>query len=153
LEIVWRCVGRKYARTLLLRCEKRNFFDAKSVIQESGGQVRVWTKCLVSKETESVELDKTNVEKGAQKIANGYVPPIITIGVMKFNQIVEVVVAEEIANLGNIKPIARILWEFNCVEQRERRLSTYEGFSRKPSDWDYIAPETNMAYLHKILCR
>ena len=26
------------------------FFDAKSVIQESGGQFRVWTKCFVQKD-------------------------------------------------------------------------------------------------------
>jgi hypothetical protein len=33
--------------------------------------------------------------------------------------------AEEIANFGNIEPRARILLEFNCVEQKERMLSTY----------------------------
>jgi len=105
-------------------------------------------------------LDKTTVEKAARKVVSGYVPPIVTIGVMKFDQITDVVAAEETANLGIIKPKARILLEFNCVEQRERRLSTYirsnngqEGFSSKPSDWDYIAPETNVAHLQKILCR
>jgi hypothetical protein len=136
------------------------FFDAKSVIQESSGQLRVWTKCLDQKELESVELDKTTVEKAARKIVSGYVPPIVIIGVMKFDQRIDVVSAEETANLGNIEPKARMLLEFNCVEQRERTLSTYiranngqEGFSSKPSDWDYISPETNVAYLHKILCR
>jgi hypothetical protein len=135
------------------------FFDAKSVVQESGGQLRVWTKCLDQKELDR-PLGETTIDKAARKLAYGYVPPIVTIGVMKDDQIADVVAAEETANLGNIEPKARILLEFNCVEQKERRLSTYiranngkVGFSSKPSDWDYIAPETNVAYLQKILCR
>jgi hypothetical protein len=152
LEIVWWCVGRKHSGFC--------FFDAKSVIQESAGQLRVWTKCLDQKDFGGVKLDKTTVEKAAQKLVSGYVPPIVIIGVMKFDQIIDVVTAEETANLGNIEPKARILLEFNCVEQKERMLSTYirtnngqVGFLNKPSDWHYIAPETNVAYLQKILCR
>jgi len=109
---------------------------------------------------ENVELGKTTLEKGARNIVSGYVPPIVAIGVMKSDQITDVVIAEETANLGNIESKARILLELNCVEQRERILSTYvranngqEGFSSKPSDWDYISPETNVAHLQKILCR
>jgi hypothetical protein len=109
---------------------------------------------------ERIDLDKTTVEKAARKIVSGYVPPIVIIGVMKFDQITDVVAAEETANLGNIEPKARMLLEFNCVEQKQRRLSTYVrtnsgqmGFLSKPSDWDYIAPETNVAYLQKISCR
>ena len=136
------------------------FFDANNVIQEGGGRLRVWTKCLDQQKLMSTELDKTTTEKAARKIVDGYVPPLVIIGVMKFDQITDVVAAEEVANLNNIEPRARMLLEFNCVEQKVRTLSVHfrgnngqVGFSSKPSDWDYIAPETNVGRLQKILCR
>jgi hypothetical protein len=136
------------------------FFDAKGVTQESVGQLRVWTKCLDQKELGNVLLDASSIEKTARKRLSGYVPPFVTIGVLKSDQIDAALIAEETANLDNIKPKSKILLEFNCVEQKVRTLSTYvrtnngqEGFRSKPSDWDCISPETNLAYLQKILCR
>jgi hypothetical protein len=155
-DVDWKFYGGVSVQNTLDFC----FFDVKSVTQESAGQLRVWTKCLAQKDLERTDFDETATEKVTQKITSGYVPPIVIIGVMKFDQIPFVVMAEETANLGNIEPKARMLLEFNCVEQKQRRLSTYirtnggdMGFSSKPSDWDYIPPETNGAYLQKILCR
>lgn len=136
------------------------FFDAKTVIQEDDGQLRVWTKCLDQQKVVNVKLDKSAIEKAAQKRLSGYVPPIIIIGVIKDGLITDVLLAEEVANLDNIEPKARVLLELNCIEQKVRTLSSHvrtrngqTGFSSKPSHWDYIAPETNVAHLQKILCR
>jgi hypothetical protein len=154
-DVDWRLYGGATVENTPEIC----FFDAKGVTQESVGQLRVWTKCLDQKELGNVLLDNASLEKVARKRLSGYVPPIVTIGVLKSDQIDAALIAEETANLDNIRPKSRILLEFNCVEQKVRTLSTYvrnngqEGFSRKPGDWDYISPETNVAYLQKILCR
>jgi hypothetical protein len=155
-DVDWRLYGGATVENAPEIC----FFDAKGVTQENVGQLRVWTKCLDQKELGNVHLDEASLKKAARKTLSGYVPPIVTIGVLKSDQINDVLIAEETANLDNIRPRSRILLEFDCVEQKVRTLSTYvktnngqEGFSRKPGDWDYISPETNVAYLQKILCR
>jgi hypothetical protein len=142
------------------RVSEACFFDAKTVIQEDDGQLRVWTKCLDQQKVVNVKLDKSAIEKAAQKRVSGYVPPIIIIGVIKDGLITDVLLEEEVANLDNIEPKARVLLELNCIEQKVRTLSSHvrtrngqTGFSSKPSHWDYIAPETNVAHLQKILCR
>jgi len=138
------------------------FFDAKSVVRTSSGYIRVWTKCLAQKDLDGVDiksdLGTKIVDRAARKIKEGYVPPIIVIGKMDFQQIPEIVAYEESANLSAIDPQARIFDEVDCSERMMRRLSTsiqangQSGFQNKPSDWEYVPPEGNGATLLKILC-
>jgi len=138
------------------------FFDAKSVAHTSDGRVRAWTKCLPQKDLENVDFKNDRgqkiAEKAAKKIVQGYVPPLIVIGQVDFDKITGIAGYEETANLDDIDPNSRMLLELNCSERMDRTLSIYAKFNEreqrqdKPSDWKYIAPETNVAYLHKILC-
>jgi hypothetical protein len=139
------------------------FFDNKSVSHTTDSHIRVWTKCLPRQDLggdfTKTERGKTIIENAARKMIQGYVPPIIAIvRVMDFDQSADVIATEEVANLGDIEPMSRMLFELNCPERMDRRLSTYLNvkgrtvFEDKPSAWQYIAPETNVAYLHKILC-
>jgi hypothetical protein len=138
------------------------FFDSRGV-SKSNDQIRVWTKCLFRKDLDDPLDEKTDrgrklIEQSARQFVDGYVPPIVQIGVLGFDQRVDVILAEQIANLGDIQPNARIFLELNCANQMERRLSTYvkvngkEGFNEKPSAWEHVAPETNAAHLQKLLC-
>ena len=88
----------------------------------------------------------------------GYVPPIIVIGRFEFDKRTGVTAYEEIANLGDISPNGRILTEFNCSQKMQRRLSIHtkinprEENDNKLGTWEYVAPETNEAYLQRIIC-
>ncbi len=133
------------------------FYDANSVVKQPDTHLRVLTKCIAQEDPNS-ESNRKASESAKQKIANGYVPPIIVIGEVKFNQIAEVVAAEETANDSHTEPVARMLAELNCSEGMIRTLSiiiqrngTFSS-SRHPTDWDDIAPKTHAATLRKILC-
>src|SRR5262245_9935589 len=82
---------------------------------------------------------------------DGYIPPIALVEDATYDQAVTVIQYEETAN-------SRIFYELNCSERMLRELSMYvrangkEGFKNKPSDWKYVAPETNGARLLTILC-
>jgi len=135
------------------------FYDANSIARASSGHIRVWTKCLAQKDLDGVDIKRDLgtkiVDRAARKIKEGYVPPIIVIGKMDFQQIPEIVAYEESANLSAIDPQARIFDEVDCSERMMRRLSTsiqangQSGFQNKPSDWEYVPPEGNGATLLK----
>lgn len=139
------------------------FYDAKTVARASSGYIRVWTKCLPQKDLDSsldikTDLGTKLVDHAARKLREGYVPPIVVIGKMDFQQIPEILAYEETANLSTIEPEAQFFEEMNCSERTMRRLSTsmyvngQRHFDNKPHDWDYIPPEGNGATLLKILC-
>jgi hypothetical protein len=139
------------------------FYDAKGVAQGPENHLRVWTKCIGIQSLNDVDTkngpNQKIIENAAQKIAHGYVPPIIVAGSVEFQSIPDITAMEEIADIANIQPHGRILYEIDCANQMLRELSIAiqvggkTGSSSKPGDWKYISPETNAATLSKILCR
>ena len=140
------------------------FYDAKGVVAQP--TLRVWAKCLLQKDLDSVDFDsklgKKIVDSSARKVIKGYIPPIAIVeDTSDHDAIIDVIQYEEIANLSNIQPQARFFYELNCSERMIRRLTTYvrdlksgkEGFFDMPSSWEYVPPEGNAASLLKILCR
>jgi len=133
------------------------FYDANGVVPEPGNQIRVWTKCLPLKALDNIVLTDKMMEDAAQKILDGYVPPIVVVGEMK-DRIPNIVAYEEKANLDSVKPQSRIFYEIDCSEQMIHELSVYidakgkVASSNKTADWQHVPPETNGALLLKILC-
>jgi hypothetical protein len=152
LENVWQRIYRGWCRL---------FYEGKGVITRPA--LRVWTKCLLRKDLDSInpesELGKKIVESAAQKVVQGYIPPIALVEDMDYDQASDVIGLEETANLSNIQPQARFFYELNCSERMMRRLSTQvrtkgkDRFDDNPSGWEYVAPEGSAARLLKILCR
>ncbi len=106
----------------------------------------------------SDEQRKKITDAAAQQIGRGYVPPVIAVGIVVSKKIPDMVTWEQIADIANIQPDARILYEIDCADQKVRQLSTYIKISGKElfkdtSDWKYALPETNLARLSKILCQ
>ena len=138
------------------------FFDAKSVACSSDGYIRVWTKCLAQKDLDGFDaksdLGTKIVRKAAKEVIEGYVPPIVVIGQMEFKQVPDIVVYEQIANLGAINSQAQIFDELNCRERMTRTLSIsiyangQRGFDSKTGNWEYVPPEGNAATLLKLVC-
>jgi hypothetical protein len=140
------------------------FYDAKGVVRRSDGHIRVWTKCLLYKDIDSIDTKKdpgkTILKNSAQKVVRSYVPPIAMVDeTIDFDKSMDIAWYEESANLSNIEPVARIFYEINCSEGMMQQLSISVrnkngkyGYLDKPDGWKYNSPETNGARLQKILC-
>jgi len=139
------------------------FYDATGIVRRSDGHIRVWAKCLLLRDMESInkgDLNKRITENSAQKVARYYVPPITLVDErIDSDRSIDITVLEEIANLSNIEPVAKIFYEINCSEGMLQELSISfrsngkNGSRNKPGDWKYIPPESNGARLQKINCR
>jgi hypothetical protein len=140
------------------------FYDANGITPTADRHLRVWTKCLLLKDLHSVdmkdELGGKIVKNTARKVLDKYVPPFAVVENVDFNQALAVIQYEETANLGGIQPRTQIFYELNCSERMTRTLSisvqvdgSRDSFDNKPSNWEYVPPETNGARLLKILCR
>jgi hypothetical protein len=138
------------------------FYDAKGVVQGPDAHLRVWTKCLLQKDLDSIDIKKDFdgkiLENAGQKVAHHYVPPIATVEPIDDNQSIVITQYEETANIGNIEPHSNIFYELNCSERMLRELSMHflvngkSGSFNQPSDWKYVPPEGNGASLLKLLC-
>jgi hypothetical protein len=138
------------------------FYDANGITRTADKQLRVWTKCLLQKYLDSVDIKAeysgTVLENAARKVLNKYVPPIMTVENGTFDQAIVIIQYEETANLSGIQPHARFFYELNCSERMMRELSTYvqvngsDRFDDKPRNWKHVPPEGSGAALLKILC-
>jgi hypothetical protein len=138
------------------------FYDAQGVVRAAERHVRVWTKCLLQKDLDS--LDPTSiagrniVESVARKIKAGYIPPIAVIHNLDFNQVIGIASYEETADTAELPLKAQFFYEINCAERMIRTLSVFikaetgSGSDNKPSEWAYIPPEGSGANLQKLLC-
>src|SRR6266576_1055006 len=79
------------------------FYEARGIVVRPDGHMRVWTKCLLQKEIDSIDpksdLGKKILENAANKVARYYVPPIATIWDIDVNQSAEIAWQEETANI------------------------------------------------------
>jgi len=139
------------------------FFDAKGVVKTDDRHMRVWTKCLLEKNLNGVDIEKDFdgriLENAVQKLAGLYVPPIALVQeTIDPKQRMAITAYEEIANIAPIEPQARIFYELDCSDKMIRELTVSlrvdgkSGSTDKPSDWKHVAPETNGNRLLKILC-
>ncbi len=155
LDVDWKFYGGAFGDSLC-------FYDANGVVRGPEDHRRVWIKCLPQKDVDAIDIKKDFagkiLENASQKIIKGYVPPIVAMGDIDFDQMPAVVGYEETANIGHIQPQASIFYELSCAERMLRELSISiqtkgQGGSRdKPGDWKYVPPEGNAARLLKILC-
>jgi hypothetical protein len=134
-------------------------YDASTIGHESSGYLRVWAKCFAVEDlrhamnTQSDLSDKA-MDNADARLKTGYVPPIIVLGEMEFNDAQWVTEIEELADSGIAESRVQMLEELNCRERMTRILSIYfaDGDKQKPTDWQYAPPEGNLAALLKLLC-
>ena len=87
------------------------------------------------------------------------IPPIALVEDIDSDQAVNFTKLEEIADIADLQPAARIFYELDCSQKMLRELSIEivdgsgrVGSKHDASEWKYVAPETNGARLQKILC-
>jgi hypothetical protein len=139
------------------------FFDLRGAVEAPDRHIKVWTKCLQKRDMEHIDIKKDFdgkiLKNAARKIIDRYIPPISLVEDTNFDQAMEVATFEEIADVGDIQPVARIFYELDCPKKMLRELSIEvvdsggrSGSKHSASEWKYVAPETNGERLRKILC-
>jgi hypothetical protein len=139
------------------------FFDAAGVAKEANGLIRVWTKCLLQKDMDRVDIEKDYGGRiaenaGRKLVIETYTPPISKVESLNYDRVIDVTALEQTADIAPIEPVSRIFYELDCSKTVLRELSLYvksggkDGFVHEPSDWIYVSPETNGGRLVGILC-
>jgi hypothetical protein len=134
------------------------FFDAAGVVRWPDGHVEVWTKQLSQDDmvrAANAKSTRPKILALAQQILARRPQPETADDPNAQNG---VAVMEAAADVGDIQPLSRALFELDCVNRRARPLSVYGVFHGKRLDpsvaghWAPIPPETAVAYLLKVLC-
>ncbi len=131
------------------------FYEAQSTVWV-GRRVRVWAKCFNQADIDNNVLPDAAIKRVADRALRAYMPPITVVErSISFDGAMEIAIAEEIANVGNLNPQATMLYELDCTQAKLRELSIDIGGhgSDSPSVWKYVPPQTNGDHLLKMLCR
>ena len=138
------------------------FYDAESS-KYAAGTVKVWVKSIGQSEfsTKMKTHEKQIIEKAAEKVVSGYFPPYSLVNKKtSYDDCIEVIAWEELANSSALQPRAKLLFEINCNDKKIRTLTGTSfkddgdiASSTKASEWNYISPESNGETLQKILCK
>jgi hypothetical protein len=138
------------------------FCDMSRVRKMPDGHVQVWTKGLPAKdlvrEESSKPITKEQTSAAAEKLIHGYKPLVQSTHELTQDELINFILAEQIADAGKIQPSIRMLFEIDCEEQQYRVLSVqnlrngkFES-SDNPSGWSHIAPETNSEGVMLAVC-
>ena len=142
------------------------FYDSESIEYAKDKTIKVWTKSFKLSDFISVKNRNENKvkEKSAAKRKTQYNPPYTLVNPKtSFDDYVEIISWEEVANSFKIKARAKVLFEIKCSDNMIRTLSIvsykYIGDieSRRTSTitgaWNHISPKSNADTLQKILCK
>jgi len=157
LDVDWKYFGvSSHHEQLLL------FYDASGMERTLDGHIRVWAKGLSLKSVNRVlnakKLPQPLLDRVASKVAAGYRLSYSDYAKVTYDQYLNFVTCEEIADAGDIQPTMRILYDLDCAGRMFRELTIAvdtggkSGSSDKPREWKHIPPETNTAALAKLVC-
>src|SRR5579883_193315 len=79
------------------------FYDDKGIARQSDGHIRVWTKCISKADLDDAlqkDPDKKIVEATAQKVIQGYMPPILKLPQTDAADTLMYISYEAVADLG-----------------------------------------------------
>jgi hypothetical protein len=136
------------------------FYDSSSVEILENGILRLWIKDIAASTVKKSENDSDIINKSAEKIAEGYVPPCMKANTSKFGDANahEIILFETIANLRRTQPNTMMQIE---IDMRNKIFRTLLIRVYKPNgtiltsppetDWNKIAPGSNFETLCKIL--
>ena len=141
------------------------FYSVPSIVRDKDGKVRVWAEIL-----ENADFIRVAPIVNAQPFSDilvtrlkaGYVPLFVQVRPQYTKKlVVEITLAEEIANERLAPPMSLFLTEVDCTRTRSRVLQSidYSNYGTPvqslahPSAWQYAAPQTVAEKLMKFVCR
>jgi hypothetical protein len=121
------------------------------VSRRQNGYVEVWIKELPGDDvTRAVNSDSTSkllIDRAVKKMMANYKLPFAAVrDGIDHDTYVTFVMAEEAANIGDITPTSRILYQIDCPHRMIRDLSVYMVRGGKtisydqPLEWQHVAP-------------
>ncbi len=134
------------------------FYDERGIVRAQTAFVRVWTKCLLQTELEGIDGTKpyfrAAIDMSGSRLAHSYRPPILRLQKFNYDQLVQILMYESAADVGDLAPESSIFYELDCRQHMERELSMSFGsrFKDTPENWKYVPPEGNGARLLSLLC-
>lgn len=149
-----------YGGTTIKSEEAICFYDDESIEYLPNGNIKAWTKSIISSEFDKYIKNNEIIAKSTRKMLINYMPPYIIVkSETSFNDYLNIIMWEEVANHTIVKPYLKVLFELNCTDKKIRYLSAIYYAKDKVGksspnngEWDYIVPETNSETLCKILC-
>jgi hypothetical protein len=142
------------------------FYDSESIVYTKNRTIKAWTKSFQLSDFISVKNRNEHkvLEKSAAKQRSRYYPPYTLVNPKTgFDDYVEIISWEAVANSFKIKARAKVLFEIKCADKMIRTLSIvsykYIGDiesrrnSTKAGAWNQISSKSNADTLQKILCR
>lgn len=143
-------------------------YDAQSIVTRLDGDIEVWTKIFSIKSItdETATEDKTKRDERRQRelqaVRDGKVPYIVVIGhepssskTLGVQDGMMLASFQDVADTGEIEPVAKVLYELDCQDRKYRALSTLlsDGTSsHEPAPWRHVSPESQGADLLKMVC-
>lgn len=140
------------------------FFDAAGVIRRDNGHVEVWTKGLSQKalvrarNNPGSRVDRKIIDHATGKKVQKYRPPLSTVHELDDDKVMELLIDEAEANVADIVPKMKTLYELDCPNRLLRALSTailLDGephYQETPREWRHVAPESSASNLLKFVC-
>jgi hypothetical protein len=133
-----------------------------SDVDHRGGYVRVWTEVLSAKDVASFDLSAhPEAEQNFMaRLKGGYRPPFSVAHQHNAQDMLQVALAEEVADEKASPILIRALYELDCAEGKGRILS-FDSFPkekppehiRTPQQWEFIPPDTPLADLKSWVCK
>jgi hypothetical protein len=139
------------------------FYDARSIAREPTGLMQMAAKCLPQAAMDDVDIATdfggAIARNVARKRRGHYMPPYAMAETLDRAQAIDITRLEEIADIADVEPRAKVTYELDCTKHMARQLTVYVNVNGKvrnvdkPGDWKAISPRENTIRLSKILCR
>jgi surface-adhesin protein E len=142
-------------------------YSVPSIVREKGSYVRVWAEIIKNAD---IDHSVASIGKHTQplvgivssRIRAGYVPPfVLALPHFTTDQVINITLAEEIANERLAPTMTMFLTELDCAKKRSRvlQLTDYSNDGTparsrtRPSAWQYVGPQTVGEKLLRFVCR
>jgi hypothetical protein len=134
------------------------FYEERGITKPQPSLVNVWVKCLLQSDMDKVPAhtpySNAYISMSVGRLAHYYHPPILRVERMNYDQIVQVIMYESLADVSDLTAHAQFYYGLDCRRRMMREMSiTIENQQGKPSDWQYVPPEGNGARLLSLLCQ
>jgi hypothetical protein len=142
-DVDWKFIGTAKEQTWVC------FYDTNGVIKLDNGHYRAWSKCIsqidINKIDDDSPLGKELIDRAAHAKLNNKETDTMVLWV------------QQVANFGQIEDQSKTLFEVSCQDKMYKLVSVHiKTMSEAPHSvndpWQYIAPQTNVARLHRFLC-
>jgi len=136
------------------------FYLNSGIVRLPHDMIQIWIEDLPEKDVSEKKKNPSPefLETVTSKFRAGYQPPMATVVKLSDSELINIVVTESVADLENITPSFRALFEIDCNAMTYRTLSIHMVLNGKPESTDiaseskHIPPQSNISRLMRFVC-